>query len=977
MDPGHALESGNAGGSPGEGSVLHRLGTIVSRVLGRRTSTSKTPEPAVSHTEKPDPEKGHYSTAENEEACAKIWSIYVGEAERYDAALVESWKADMEGMLIFSGLFSASLTAFLIESYKVLQPDSGDLTVAGIALLSDQLAAIASNSTFVLPPSPTFTPTAGSLWCNALWFISLSFSLTCALLATLVEQWAREFLHKTEMRPSPLRRARVFSFLYFGLKQFRMHTIVDAIPFLLHASLLLFFAGLVAFLLPVNRIMMYLMCIVLFVFIVLYTSLTILPVVRLNCPYRTPLSAPLWSMLQGPFRFLKTSDPSSQQTMTEAVAALALQDTKRRDQRALQWTLDSLTDDIELLPFVEAIPDIIYGPNGFRRANDALLERLLGTLDVASPLVARIYGLISGTEGMSPNDPLRAHRRTAGYRAVWALCLMPCAYDCLFDLHQSAFMIGLDGSATSTSLAVNYRAQRWAHRLLSTLRDLLVDPHGSAHPHQEVLARIQKLLQILITHKNIIVNPFESFFRPTPSNLCHVLFVELIAAYDECRDPVPTAANLDNIRCIVAALYDSHDWAHNSLKLVAMFIGHGLGGLGTNSGLGSLTPDQHYTLFEPLKTCYSILSGIESHLSPRMVTDVMIMFPPTIQDFEFSRFNPTPLDTFARIVFRMLPFLSSSACDIHRYLAHRRNVEAVQYALQDCDLSKLAHTLALRLSKANRDSTVLEDTMIVASCLDFDSAAIGFIDAVFAHGSPDLVSKYPGIGAVRYFRGLLDVHNELELLLHSPLPEDAQFTRIQEICHQEFFHDISPLFLPNGANIPIAIQSLHTHLLNKYISFLSGFFETPIPATAKLNLSAFNHFSWNALYSWQVVDPEIQNRFFVALLAHTNLFTGIQPNSWSHVTAIAKQLWSSNLFWVNFYYEGRTLIVEGIEPSCLRLLRESLEIYHHVGTSLAGDCDISMDFTDSKRLLDEVDKQMSHVVPSDTANNEAAPNEVG
>ncbi|KAJ6494366.1 hypothetical protein C8R45DRAFT_784271, partial [Mycena sanguinolenta] len=365
-----------------------------------------------------------YSNAENEEACAKIWSIYVGEAERYDAALVESWKADMEGMLIFSGLFSASLTAFLIESYKVLQPDSGDLTVAGIALLSNQLAAIASNTTFVSPPSSNFTPTAASLWCNALWFISLSLSLTCALLATLVEQWAREFLHKTEMRPSPLRRARVFSFLYFGLKQFRMHTIVDAIPFLLHASLLLFFAGLVAFLLPVNHIMMYLMCIVLGVFAVLYAVLTVLPVVSLNCPYRTPLSAPLWYLLQGPFAFFDESESSGQQTMTEAVAALALQNTKRRDQRALQWTLDSLTDDIELLPFVEAIPDMIHGANGFRRANDALFEGLLGTIEVPSPLVTRISGLLAGTGGMLPEDPLRVRRRIAGHRAVWALCMM-------------------------------------------------------------------------------------------------------------------------------------------------------------------------------------------------------------------------------------------------------------------------------------------------------------------------------------------------------------------------------------------------------------------------------------------------------------------------------------------------------------------------------------------------------------------------
>ncbi|KAJ7821931.1 hypothetical protein B0H14DRAFT_3732833 [Mycena olivaceomarginata] len=566
MDPGPVLESGSAGGHSGKGSVLQRLATVISRALGRRASTSKSPEPAVIPPEKSDPEKGHYSNAENEEACAKIWSIYVGEAERYDAALVESWKADMEGILIFSGLFSASLTAFLIESYKVLQPDSGDLTVAGIALISHQLAAIASNTTFVSPPPSNFTPTAASLWCNALWFISLSLSLTYGNAAVAAAP-CKSFL-------LPL----------FGLKQFRMHTIVDTIPFLLHASLLLFFAGLVAFLLPVNHIMMYLMCIVLFVFIVLYAVLTILPVVRLNCPYRTPLSAPLWSMLQGPFAFFDKSNSSPRQTMTEAVADVALQDTEPRDQRAVQWTLDSLTDDIELLPFVEAIPDIICGPNGFRRANDTLFNGLLGTVDMNSPLVTRIYGLVAGTEGMLPEDPLRARRRTAGHRAVWAL--VP------------------GGLAASTRLAVTYQAQRWAHSLLRTLRDLLVDSHGSTPPHEGDLPAIRKLLQVLITHRDIIASPFESLFSSIPSNLCLPLFMELEPAYHEIRDLTPTAANLDNIRRIVAALYDSHDWAHNSLMFVAMFI---------NQGLSDLLTDETDPPFEPLRTCYSILSEIESN----------------------------------------------------------------------------------------------------------------------------------------------------------------------------------------------------------------------------------------------------------------------------------------------------------------------------------------------------------------------------
>ena len=42
-----------------------------------------------------------YTDTENADACSKLWSVYVDEAERYDKRLVESWKGDMDGMLIF------------------------------------------------------------------------------------------------------------------------------------------------------------------------------------------------------------------------------------------------------------------------------------------------------------------------------------------------------------------------------------------------------------------------------------------------------------------------------------------------------------------------------------------------------------------------------------------------------------------------------------------------------------------------------------------------------------------------------------------------------------------------------------------------------------------------------------------------------------------------------------------------------------
>ncbi|KAJ7445992.1 hypothetical protein B0H11DRAFT_1824621, partial [Mycena galericulata] len=80
-------------------SVLRRITSAISRVLGPRSQATAKCTPAEPDTSRA--KKANYSKAENDEACAKIWSIYVGEAERYDAALVESWRADMDGMLIF------------------------------------------------------------------------------------------------------------------------------------------------------------------------------------------------------------------------------------------------------------------------------------------------------------------------------------------------------------------------------------------------------------------------------------------------------------------------------------------------------------------------------------------------------------------------------------------------------------------------------------------------------------------------------------------------------------------------------------------------------------------------------------------------------------------------------------------------------------------------------------------------------------
>jgi hypothetical protein len=163
-----------------------------------------------------------------------------------------------------------------------------------LAQISEQLAAASNGSNFKISAPAHFSPSASSLACNALWFISLGLSLTCALIATLLEQWAREFLHKADMRSAPVICARIFSYLYHGLKRFNMHTVVDIIPLLLHASLVLFFAGLVAFLFPINVPIAAVAAALLAAVIAVYLLFTVLPMWSLDCPYRTLLSIACW-----------------------------------------------------------------------------------------------------------------------------------------------------------------------------------------------------------------------------------------------------------------------------------------------------------------------------------------------------------------------------------------------------------------------------------------------------------------------------------------------------------------------------------------------------------------------------------------------------------------------------------------------------------------------------------------------------------
>ncbi|KAK7019579.1 hypothetical protein R3P38DRAFT_2632155 [Favolaschia claudopus] len=339
----------------------------------------------------------------------------------------------MEGMLIFAGLFSAVLTAFLVESYKTLNRDPEDLTVLLLTRISEQIVASANGSASAIPLPLKFEndpgPTRAAFACNALWFLSLGLSLSCALIATLVEQWAREFLHRTDIHSAPIIRARVFSFLYYGLRRFNMHAIVDVIPLLLHLALLLFFSGLVAFLIPVNIAIAIIAAAMLFVLATAYSALTVFPLRYLDSPYRTPLTGAFWNVHQ----YFKTkrqhrgrahphTEGETKQTMIAALTRAATEVSKNhedRDRAALTWTVKSLADDTELEPFVDAIPDILWGPEGRREPYHDIIRTLV--VSRHTKLGSRIVALYKSCETGLLSPTTLKRRRIICMKAIWSI----------------------------------------------------------------------------------------------------------------------------------------------------------------------------------------------------------------------------------------------------------------------------------------------------------------------------------------------------------------------------------------------------------------------------------------------------------------------------------------------------------------------------------------------------------------------------
>ena len=214
-------------------------------------------------------------------------------------------------------------------------------------------------------------------------FLSLFFSVTSALLSTLIQQWAREYLQYSQSSDTPHKRGRTRAYLFDGLSQFQMRRLTYGVPILLHIAVFLFFFSVSDWLHFVNRLVGATARYCFIALLMMYMALSILPLIFKNAPYQTPLTTPIRgcaSLIQASYvillRFVQRSYRAAEGL--EAREGFGLfhhihldrtralkREIKRReaklDQSAMHWLVRQLDED-DMPAFLSGLPGYILSP---------------------------------------------------------------------------------------------------------------------------------------------------------------------------------------------------------------------------------------------------------------------------------------------------------------------------------------------------------------------------------------------------------------------------------------------------------------------------------------------------------------------------------------------------------------------------------------------------------------------------------------
>ncbi|KAH9025131.1 hypothetical protein EDB84DRAFT_407360 [Lactarius hengduanensis] len=231
-----------------------------------------------------------------------LFSMYNERAKEHDKNMIENWKGDVEGALVFTGLLSAVVAQLLVGSLQNLQPDPQSASTFYLSRIY-QLTPGSNPSSIPLPDDPsTFRHLSPLSWSahSGPSALSLVISLNCALLAMLLQQSARRYMRITQKWNDPQKRAQIRHLMQQALnKGVDLRWVVEILPALLHTAVLLFLAGFVIYLFDINHFVAKFVSACAGIGWLLYLYISLAPIYSHDSPCYTPLTTLFWVIPMG------------------------------------------------------------------------------------------------------------------------------------------------------------------------------------------------------------------------------------------------------------------------------------------------------------------------------------------------------------------------------------------------------------------------------------------------------------------------------------------------------------------------------------------------------------------------------------------------------------------------------------------------------------------------------------------------------
>ncbi|KAI0252055.1 hypothetical protein BJV78DRAFT_1106719, partial [Lactifluus subvellereus] len=125
---------------------------------------------------------------------------------------------------------------------------------------------------------------------HALWSLSLVINLACILFASLLQQWARRYLHITQGLRTPQQRVRIRELMVQGVEKYHLPWVASALHALFHVSIFVFLAGYMMSLSNINYVVFMAIFTCVAACATLYLCFSLSPILCQDSPYYTPLS---------------------------------------------------------------------------------------------------------------------------------------------------------------------------------------------------------------------------------------------------------------------------------------------------------------------------------------------------------------------------------------------------------------------------------------------------------------------------------------------------------------------------------------------------------------------------------------------------------------------------------------------------------------------------------------------------------------